>query len=302
MFVKNPQRHLKIFQAPMINFANFLDCPAPTKALSFGVTVHEVACLYDTNCELVPFSTYSFSAEFLKKIGGDWDKDVITEDWRIYMKAYFETKGEARVAPLYLPIYCYAVVSNTYWQSLVERFHQAKRHSWGIFEVCYFMDRTIRTKKQEKPKSKIRTAKILGKIARIHIFAGLTFILMVYPLIFLILRNIDVDWMADNTCEYISIYSNIFNGLNAFQMVPIVWSLLSSFKIVKWCYPEMKFCRWVWEVIVILISSVFANFFYSFIPTFWAATRLIYSDKFRFIVAPKPSLSGEKIKTIEDRV
>lgn len=308
IFIREPLRHLRIWQAPMINMKNFFESPGPTKVLSMAVTIHEVACSADVDAELVPFSSYSFSLDFLKSIGGYWDCDVVTEDWRIFLKSYFETNGHSMVAPLHQPIFCYAAVSNNYKDSVIERFHQAKRHAWGVYEACYFLSRMLHglfyAHKYERPVSFIRSIKVFGKMARIHYFAGMGCIMMLYPaLLNLIIANTP-SMMEGEAAVIQASYGRINDILQALTLLPVILTLYSNYRIMTWAHGEEKITIPVllWEAVKIALWSLPAQFFFSTIPTFWAATRLLYTNQFKFIVAPKPSLSTNKIKSLEERI
>jgi hypothetical protein len=87
---------------------------------------------------LIPNSTYSLSFRLLKSIDF-WDTDVIPEDYRVFFKAFFQTKGQVSVEPLFLKTSMDAPLSKNYFGSLINKYHQERRWSWGISDDAVYM-------------------------------------------------------------------------------------------------------------------------------------------------------------------
>lgn len=88
-----------------------------------------------------------------------WDGDIIAEDHHAYLKTFFysahtsatqvlrqpKLQGEGcqpklQVRPIFLPVKSTSVISTKgYWQTYLERWHQAKRHAQGMAELPYAM-------------------------------------------------------------------------------------------------------------------------------------------------------------------
>lgn len=133
-FCITKQRHLRIFQPPMLCLRNYHDTPGFIKLSSCLIASHELACLADFTDHNIPFSTFSLSYELVSLVGG-WDGDVIADDWHMYFKIFFATKGEVRVVPILLPVSCYAVSNEESWiKAFLDRFEQ------GTFStMCNFL-------------------------------------------------------------------------------------------------------------------------------------------------------------------
>jgi len=96
---------------------------------------------------LVNFSTYSLSLKLVDAIGY-WDTDVIPEDYRVFFKAYFATKGKVEVEPIYLPLMADAAQSDGFWKTIKNQYEQFKRWAWGVSDTPwiiknYFTNRKI---------------------------------------------------------------------------------------------------------------------------------------------------------------
>lgn len=320
VFSTDKFRNLKIWQAPMINLLNFAEIPIFTKAFSVMVSLHELACIGDNDCELIPFSTYSFSYNLLEQINFKWGKKIVAEDWRIFLKSYFATNHLCRVSPLYKPILCYSITADTYLDSLKERFHQAMRLSWGISEISYFLSKLIYENFCSKVKSSFNTNSnnkniinsknflyvtyrnfmISFKIGKMHYFAGVFIVFSIYPIFLQYL--IKQDYTPSIAPDEIEIYKSIFTFLNILNIVPLIIILKNAHELLDVINTKIVLKDYIIECIKIAIIFVPTQIIYSTIPTIWACTRLVFTDKFKFIVSSKPSFSYQRIKKITERI
>jgi hypothetical protein len=70
---------------------------------------------------------------------GNWDTDVIPEDYRIFFKAFFKTRGRVTVEPIFLKTSMDAAQSQSYVKSLMNKYHQERRWSWGISDDATYI-------------------------------------------------------------------------------------------------------------------------------------------------------------------
>jgi len=289
-YIIHKDRYNSIFQAPMVLFSNYLDCPVPTKLVAIGSTLHEIACMSDTVSEHINFSTYSFSLNLLKRMGGYSDPDIIAEDWRFFFKAYLNTKGESKVSTLFIPILATSVISDGYIKSIYDRFQQAKRHSWGVIELTYFISRLLHSvfygAPEDKPKNTIRTLNILFKTSRVHFISGISFLLMVYPLIFTIAGHF--NYFNMQPCSSLNFLAWLMGFLNFITLFPALLLLKNAYSALKWVYPNLSIFLYLIQVILIMLVTAPVQFILVCFPTFWAVTRMAFTDKFKYIVAAKP--------------
>lgn len=129
-FLDQPKRFERFWQPAVVFYNNIWRIPAPIRAL---VTIWGVVHLYllMRRDRLVNFSTYSMSLKLLRSLGY-WDTNVIPEDYRIFFKAYFATKGKAEVEPIFLPASMDAAESTSFWKTMVNQYEQVKRWAWGV--------------------------------------------------------------------------------------------------------------------------------------------------------------------------
>jgi cellulose synthase/poly-beta-1,6-N-acetylglucosamine synthase-like glycosyltransferase len=140
-FLDSPKRYRRIWQASIMFYNNIWTIPAPIRVLAsvFSVTQMYVLMRPDS---LMNFSSYSISLKLVDEIGY-WDVDVIPEDYRMFFKAYFATKGEVTVEPLFIPIYNDAAESTGFWLTMVNQYEQIKRWAWGTSDDAYIIKRWL---------------------------------------------------------------------------------------------------------------------------------------------------------------
>jgi len=136
-FLEDPKRHNKFWQSANVNYNNFWDVPAPIRIMSFFGSLWRTALLIQGD-RLVSNSTYSLSFKLLVDIGF-WDVDVIPEDYRIFFKAFYALKGNVWVDPIFLKTSMDAPQSTTYMKSLLNKYEQERRWSWGVSDDPLFI-------------------------------------------------------------------------------------------------------------------------------------------------------------------
>lgn len=155
-----------IWQCPIANYMNIHRIPTFSRVMSVAVSLHELASLTHPTKPKLPFSSFSITADLVFNMGG-WSSDVLTDDWHTYLRAWSATKGKAFVTPIFLPMICYSTECDTWFQSLMERYHQAVRHSWAQIETAslYSMYRDL---PQESRPSPLSFTFIMWKMFKLH--------------------------------------------------------------------------------------------------------------------------------------
>mmetsp|Transcript_26630 Transcript_26630/g.75589 ORF Transcript_26630/g.75589 Transcript_26630/m.75589 type:complete len:403 (+) Transcript_26630:1-1209(+) len=171
---ETPLRYLTIWQPPILHYKNYMTQPAVVRIASLITSEHELANLADPNATRVPYSTYSISAVLANGVKG-WDPDWISEDWHMALKCFFATGGRLKISPIFLPILNYAPEGDSWYQTVVARWVQAKRHALGFSELVYLMDNTqrvLRSVEGRRNKTTFlwRLSFLWFKLAMIHLF------------------------------------------------------------------------------------------------------------------------------------
>ena len=90
---------LKIWQSAIQFYNNIWRLPMITELFNRVSSVVQTGVLMRSD-RLINFSTYSLSLKLADKIGY-WDTDVIPEDYRLFFKAFYATKGKVEVEPIF---------------------------------------------------------------------------------------------------------------------------------------------------------------------------------------------------------
>lgn len=136
-FLNKKNRDLAFFQSANVYYNNFWKVPASTRVIAFFGSLSRAALLVQP-LRLIPNSTYTLSFKLLKDIGY-WDTDVIPEDYRTFFKAFFAKKGHVTVDPIFLKTSMDSPQSMTYFGSLINKYQQERRWSWGISDDAVFI-------------------------------------------------------------------------------------------------------------------------------------------------------------------
>jgi hypothetical protein len=301
-FCHDPSRYCKIWQSPMVCYKNFSTIPAFTRILSMFSTLNELGSLASPLDHHMPFSSYSLSFQLASQAGG-WDGDVIAEDWHMYLKTYFATNGKVIVEPIFLMTTCYSVQSSvSYWQSLVDRFEQAKRHAWGMTELSYFVSKLSSTSNLS---SLLRTATLGWRIFSVHYFA-------VIGVLHVVLASLLTMWytkipsLADSpvTLTITEIWSPIIKLFSLLVLVPTVigmWGHVRLVRIVqKDSIPWYTLLQWL--ILDWFVFGLIANVVFTCIPTIWAASRVLFTDEIRYVVASRPTTIDNDMDTEQPTV
>ncbi len=158
-FLDNPARYRRIWQGAIMFYNNIEKIAWPMRVYNRIASVVYMGLLMRPD-RLINFSTYSMSYHLLKEIG-NWDVDVIPEDYRVFFKAYFKTRGEVEVEPIFLPIFADAAESVGFWKTFVNTYEQVKRWAWGASDDAYIIKQYILDTKAPFWDKTIRVFKVI---------------------------------------------------------------------------------------------------------------------------------------------
>ena len=139
---------------PVALFSNNIwTAPAPVRIAAFGTTFWLMGELARPE-RLWTFSSHSMPWTMLKDVDF-WQKDIVTEDSRIFLQAFIHYHGDYRVTPIYLPVSLDSVVGENYRQALLALYKQQRRWAWGVEHLpvmwkAFAHDKTIPWRKKIK--------------------------------------------------------------------------------------------------------------------------------------------------------
>ena len=124
---------------PVALFSNNIwTASAPVRVGAFGTTFWLFGELARSE-RLWTFSSHSMPWKMLRDVRF-WQKDIVSEDSRIFMQAFLHYHGNYRVTPMFLPVSMDAVTGSTYRESLVALYRQMRRWAWGVEHLPYLID------------------------------------------------------------------------------------------------------------------------------------------------------------------
>jgi len=116
---------------PVVLFSNNIwSSPAPVRISAFGTTFWLLSELARPD-RLWTFSSHSMPWTMLKDVGF-WQRDIVSEDSRIFLQAFLHYHGDYRVIPMYMPVSMDAVSGSSYWDSLKALYKQQRRWAFGV--------------------------------------------------------------------------------------------------------------------------------------------------------------------------
>jgi hypothetical protein len=142
-FATDERRHRRFWQAPIFFYNNIWDIPAPTRMAHCVSGLNHTARLSRSFFRMLfPQSTYSLSLRMAHEVDY-WDPDIIPEDWHMFLKCYYNLKGEVDVETMYTKIYMDGVLAHGTISTYVNYFQQSRRHAWGATDIAYAVQQTL---------------------------------------------------------------------------------------------------------------------------------------------------------------
>jgi len=136
LVAEKPQR--SSYQPIPLFTNNIYQAPALARIISFSATFWQM--MQQSRPErLTTFSSHAMPFKALMEIGY-WQRDIVSEDSRIFWQCYLHYNGDWRVVPLFYPVSMDANVAPTFWQTMVNLYKQQRRWAWGVENIPYMMN------------------------------------------------------------------------------------------------------------------------------------------------------------------
>ncbi|MDP3882815.1 MAG: glycosyltransferase family 2 protein [Candidatus Staskawiczbacteria bacterium] len=95
--------------------------------------------------KLTTYSSHSTPAKAFFEVG--YPANVVSDDSRIFWRAYFHYDGNYRAVPIYYMVSMDAVQAKNLWRTAINQYKQQKRWAWGCNEIPYIMFGFLKNKK-----------------------------------------------------------------------------------------------------------------------------------------------------------
>ncbi len=143
-FLTTPNPHQASFQPVPLYNNNIWDAPAVSRVAAFSSTFWQM--IQQERAEkLTTFSSHAVSFKALNEVGF-WQKNMISDDSRIFWNLYLANDGDYRTIPISYPVSMDANLAPTTWQTLVNIYKQHLRWMWGAENIPYMLLGFIKNK------------------------------------------------------------------------------------------------------------------------------------------------------------
>ncbi|MBI4142571.1 glycosyltransferase family 2 protein [Candidatus Uhrbacteria bacterium] len=134
-FCTHPNRSRASYQPVALYNNNMWESPPFMRVAAFGTTFWLMTELVRPD-RLFTFSSHSMPLRALMDVGF-WEKDIVTEDSRIFLQCFIRYDGDYSVCPLFIPVSMYTAKAETPWRSIVNLYKQQRRWGWGVEHFPY---------------------------------------------------------------------------------------------------------------------------------------------------------------------
>jgi cellulose synthase/poly-beta-1,6-N-acetylglucosamine synthase-like glycosyltransferase len=109
---------------------NIWEAAAPVRISAFGTTFWLLSELARPN-RLWTFSSHSMPWQMLVDVGF-WQRNIVSEDSRIFLQGLITYHGDYKVEPMYIPVSMDTVTGKSYWDKMTALYKQQRRWAWGV--------------------------------------------------------------------------------------------------------------------------------------------------------------------------
>lgn len=275
-YITSPNPTRRSFQPIAIYANNIWTSSAAVRVVSFGTTFWLMNELAHPE-RVVTFSSHSMSFKALVEVGF-WDKNVVSEDSRIFLQCLIKYHGDYQVEPLHIPVYMNTVATSNYWESLKNLYKQQRRWAWGVENIPYMV---INFANDKLAPLRIRFKHLFNMVEGMFTWATA-------PLFIFVLGRLPLYVAGESVKRLVFVQNSpfILQDIMRLAMMGIFVSALLSFTLLP---PKPKTVRKSAYLITILqwlLLPVTIIVFSSF-PAIDAQTRLMLGKRMGFWVTPK---------------
>ena len=271
---KNPLR--SSFQPIPLYHNNLWDSPGVLRVAAFGTTFWLLAELMRPE-RLFTFSSHSMSFKALVDVDF-WQKDIVSEDSRIFLQCFFRYDGDYTVTPLFVPVYMNTPRSTSFWRSLRGLYLQQRRWAWGVENIPYMISRFWRNGKIN-----------IGKKFKygFNLMEGM-YSWATAPILIFILGRLPL-YVAGQDFKNKALFANTpftLEFLMTTAMMGVLFSAILSFFLLPKKPAKLPW----WQNLSIVVQWVFLPvtlIIFGSLPAIDAQTRLMLGKKLGFTVSEK---------------
>lgn len=270
--VPNPLR--TSYQPATVFSNNIWTATAPVRVASFGTTFWMLTELSRAE-RMWTFSSHSMPWQMLVDVGF-WEKDMVSEDSRIFLQGLLHYHGDYRVTPMFLPVAMDAVSGKSYLDSLKALYKQQRRWAWGVEHFPYMVPRMLSDKQMPL---RIKWKYIFNHLEGMYTWATA-------PILIFILGYLPLFVSKETSSVLISVTPFTLQWIMRFAMVGVFTSGILSMTILPKRPGGVKKGTWLVMILQWLLLPITFILFGS-VPAIDAQTRLMLGKYLGFTVTNK---------------
>ncbi len=125
------------FQPVPVFNNNIWNAPAISRVVAMSSTFWEMV-QQERPERMATFSSHSVSFQALYEVGY-WQRNMVSEDSRIYWNLLMANDGQYDVVPLSYPVSMDANAAPTLWRTIGQIYRQHRRWTYGVENLCYII-------------------------------------------------------------------------------------------------------------------------------------------------------------------
>ena len=268
--------HRSSYQPVPIYNNNIWSAPALSRVVATSGTFWQMM-QQERPERLTTFSSHSMSFKMLVDVGF-WQRNMVSEDSRIFWNAFLLYDSDYRVVPMSYPVSLDANVGANLWQTIKQVYRQQRRWTWGVENLPYLLFGFYKNKK-------ITFRRKLYFIAtQVEGFWSLA----TNPILIFILGWLPLVLGGQDFNALLLSYNlpRLTRTLMTLAMLGLIWSAIISTSLLPSRPPYLRKTAWTWHVLQWLLIPITIMFFGA-IPGLDAQTRLMLGKRLDFWVTPK---------------
>lgn len=139
---KNPEK--ASYQPIPIYNNNIWSAPSFSRVVSTSNTFWQMI-QQERSEKLTTYSSHAIPGKVFFEVG--YPANVVSDDSRIFWRAYLYYDGDYRVVPIYYLVSMDAVMAKNLWKTALNQYKQQKRWAWGCDEIPYIIFGFLKNKK-----------------------------------------------------------------------------------------------------------------------------------------------------------
>ncbi len=270
---ENPQR--ASYQPIPVYNNNIWSASAFTRVVSTSNTFWQMI-QQERSEKLTTYSSHAIPAKVFFEVG--YPTNVVSDDSRIFWRAYFYYNGNYRVVPIYYLVSMDAVMADGFWKTVINQYKQQKRWAWGCNEIPYMFYGFLKNDK----------IPLLYKISHLYtiidgFWSWATAALLLFALgwlpIFLGGQNFNLTVLSFNLpiltsrIMTVSLFGMMVSAILSTMLLPPIPKGMSQFKKIS------VFLQWIFLPVTLILFGAF--------PALDAQIRLMLGNYMGFWVTEK---------------